>query len=321
MDYIRIIKIAIFMIVALLTPMSPGSFFTRLAYAQETTNVSVSAPIQVNSGEQFTIDVLVDPGTAIAGAQFDLAFDPLLVTVDSVAEGNLLSQDGAATYFKAGTIDNASGNITGVAAVIITPGQAVSTQGTLATITLTAGTGGGTCLLNLSSIVVADIDGQSIPVSVDNGQVNINQLPVLESIGNKSVNEGELLTFPISATDPDGGSLTYSASNLPSGANFDPDTQTFSWTPNYSQAGVYPNIHFEVSDGSLADSADIIITVNQPYEDWDTNGDGVVNVLDMTLVGQHWDETGLIGWIQEDVNEDGMINVLDMILIGQHWTG
>jgi hypothetical protein len=115
--------------------------------------------------------------------------------------------------------------------------------------------------------------------------------------------------------------LTYSASNLPAGASFNTTTQTFSWTPRYDQAGIYPNVYFGVSDGTLTDSEDITITVLQLYEDWDVNGDEYTNVLDMILVGQHWDEVGLTGWIREDVNEDGTINVLDMILIGQHWTG
>jgi len=57
------------------------------------------------------------------------------------------------------------------------------------------------------------------------------------------------------------------------------------------------------------------------YVDWDVNCDDHVNILDMTLVGQHWGETGEPHWIREDVNRDGNINVLDMNLIGQHWTG
>ena len=132
--------------------------------------------------------------------------------------------------------------------------------------------------------------------------------------------EGELLEFNISATDADGDQLVYSASNLPEGASFDPNTQTFSWTPRYHQAGVY-TVHFEVSDGELTDSEDVTITVVQIYEDWDVNGDGAANVLDMVLVGQHWGETGLTGWIREDASEDGTVNVLDMIIIGQYWTG
>jgi len=56
---------------------------------------------------------------------------------------------------------------------------------------------------------------------------------VLDSIGAKSVDEGELLEFTITATDPDGNDLTYSASNVPAGAGFDPITQTFTWTPGF----------------------------------------------------------------------------------------
>ncbi|MFA5375263.1 MAG: S8 family serine peptidase [Dehalococcoidia bacterium] len=54
---------------------------------------------------------------------------------------------------------------------------------------------------------------------------------------------------------------------------------------------------------------------------WDTNCDGSVNVLDMILIGQHWDQEESAGWIPEDVNNDGTVNVLDMILVGQNWTG
>jgi PKD repeat protein len=67
----------------------------------------------------------------------------------------------------------------------------------------------------------------------------INRAPVLAPIGDKSISEGSLLEFTISASDPDGDSLTYSADNLPTGATFDPATRTFSWTPDYGQASSY----------------------------------------------------------------------------------
>jgi len=84
----------------------------------------------------------------------------------------------------------------------------------------------------------------------------------LNPIGNKTIDEGNLLQFTISASDPDGDALTYSATNLPKAASFSPSTRTFTWTPDYEQAGIYHNIHFEVSDGSLTESKDITITVN-----------------------------------------------------------
>jgi hypothetical protein len=148
-----------------------------------------------------------------------------------------------------------------------------------------------------------------------------NLPPVLAYIGNKSANKEELLQFTISATDPDGDNLTYSAFNLPSGANFNPSTRTFSWTPASGQAGNYTNVRFRVSDGSLTDSETLTITVNETYEDWDVNTDGMVNVMDMIQVGQHWEEVGAPGWIREDVNKDGTVDVLDMSIIGQNWTG
>ncbi len=90
---------------------------------------------------------------------------------------------------------------------------------------------------------------------------NVNRSPVLSAIGNKTVNEGVLLTFTLSGSDPDGDMLTYSATNLPSGATFNAATRVFSWTPGFAQAGTYSNVHFQVTDGSLVIAEDITITV------------------------------------------------------------
>jgi hypothetical protein len=75
-----------------------------------------------------------------------------------------------------------------------------------------------------------------------------DQPPVLDSIGSKTVNEGQTLTFTVTGSDPDTGQvLTYSASNLPSGATFNPATQTFTWTPASGSAGTY-QVTFTVTD-------------------------------------------------------------------------
>jgi hypothetical protein len=81
-----------------------------------------------------------------------------------------------------------------------------------------------------------------------------NQPPVLDPIGSKSVDEGTLLTFTVTATDPDGDSLTFSASNVPTGASFNPSSRVFSWTPAFGAAGDY-NVQFSVTDnGTPAES-------------------------------------------------------------------
>ncbi len=150
-----------------------GLLPVSLASAEGSVTVSVSVPGQVNPGEQFTVEIVVTPEVAIAGMQFGLSFDSSLVTVDSVVEGDLLSQGGAATYFSSGTIDNVAGTIHGVAGAITVPGEVVSTPGTFATVTFTAGTQGGTSPLTLSGVIVGDIDGQPVTVNVVSGQVSV----------------------------------------------------------------------------------------------------------------------------------------------------
>jgi hypothetical protein len=91
----------------------------------------------------------------------------------------------------------------------------------------------------------------------------VNEPPVLESIGNKTINEGGSLEFVVAAADPDpGDSLTFAAANLPAGASFDPATRTFLWTPGYDQAGNYENIEFSVMDNGEPMEVDVeLITV------------------------------------------------------------
>ena len=92
-----------------------------------------------------------------------------------------------------------------------------------------------------------------------------NNPPVLASIGDKSIDENQQLTFTLTSTDPDGDSLTYSATNLPTGAVFTgngDNTAIFSWTLDYEDSGTYSNIHFKVSDGTDTDSETITITVS-----------------------------------------------------------
>lgn len=86
--------------------------------------------------------------------------------------------------------------------------------------------------------------------------------PLLAPIGDHTIDETIAFALTVSATDPDNPEdLAFSASNLPPGATFDPATRTFRWTPAAGQAGAYPGVHFEVSDGTFTDSEDIILTV------------------------------------------------------------
>jgi subtilisin family serine protease len=78
-------------------------------------------------------------------------------------------------------------------------------------------------------------------------------------IGAQAVAERSLLTFALSAPTL-GGTISFTASSLPSGAIFDP-TGIFRWMPGPDEAGFYPAVHFAASDGINTVSEDVDITV------------------------------------------------------------
>ena len=78
--------------------------------------------------------------------------------------------------------------------------------------------------------------------------VDANNAPIVEQLAAHNIKVGELLSFSVSAYDPNGDSLTFSALNLPPDATF--SDRTFRWTPAADQVGTYRDVTFEVSDGT-----------------------------------------------------------------------
>ncbi|MEW6683698.1 MAG: kelch repeat-containing protein [Nitrospirota bacterium] len=113
---------------------------------------------------------------------------------------------------------------------------------------------------------ISDTAGK--PLATTTQSFTTNHPPVLAPIGNRVVNEGQVLQVTLSATDVDGDELTVSAVDLPQGATFDPAIRTFSWTPGFSVSSPTANnffdVLFTVSDGQVGgtDSETVRITVN-----------------------------------------------------------
>ncbi len=99
------------------------------------------------------------------------------------------------------------------------------------------------------------IDLASVRIQVN----NTNRPPVLAPIGAREVSENAQLSFTISATDPDGDEIEYSAYGLPRGAEF--ENGTFFWRPDYNQADVY-YVLFVARDELGIDLASTRIQVN-----------------------------------------------------------
>ncbi len=108
---------------------------------------------------------------------------------------------------------------------------------------------------------VADPSGAMSSLSVLLHVAHVIRPPVLNT-PNHQATLGVPLSFPILATDLDAGTtLSYSAINLPSGAQINPQTGQFQWTPGPSQAGDYV-VTLQVSDGQATSTQNILIVAS-----------------------------------------------------------
>lgn len=81
--------------------------------------------------------------------------------------------------------------------------------------------------------------------------VGNNHPPVLASIGDIVINDGETRTIGVTATDSDDDALTFTAANLPSFASLTDHgdgTASLALTPGDGDVGVYPNVTITVND-------------------------------------------------------------------------
>jgi hypothetical protein len=103
---------------------------------------------------------------------------------------------------------------------------------------------------------------QALYQSTQPPPIRTNSAPVWSSAPVQVAQRNRTLTFTVSASDPDGDSVVYSAHDLPSGAMFDQTTQTLRWTPTVSQNGLY-QLKFLASDGLLTSTQIVNVTVGR----------------------------------------------------------
>ena len=173
--------------------------------------VSVSpSDLSVVFDETFNIDVYCVPGQLIKSFEFRLSFDPSLLQVDSIVEGDIFN--GYSTFFNSGTIDNVAGSVVDVYGLIIGSGS-VDTPGSLANITFTAQFSSGSYNIDLYDVGLTN-ETDYVNVVVNNGSVSVssgNSNPNIPSTPSGPISR--LIdvsgTYSTSAMDPDGDQVQY----------------------------------------------------------------------------------------------------------------
>lgn len=149
-----------------------------------------------DAGRPFLLNVSIDQeGSEIAGLQMNIMFDPAIVTVNNVIEGDLLRKGGLRTFYNEGIIDNSAGIVRNNFNAIIGPYN-VSDPGTYASISL-MGIGEGRTNINLSGVKISDPGGQEVAYSVSNGSVNIRSAVRVSTDrggGSESTGESGIIT-------------------------------------------------------------------------------------------------------------------------------
>ena len=144
---------------------------------------------------------------------------------------------------------------------------------------------------------------------------HIPEITLFEPADGSTFEEGSIIGVNVAATDADGDSLSYIIEI--DGVQVSTST-SYSWTTDYESAGTH-TIKVTVSDGTDEVSSSGTITITDLQPRWDVNEDGIVNVLDITLVGQNYGQTYTGDLPRWDVNQDGTVNIQDLSIVSGHF--
>ncbi|MFW5691000.1 MAG: Ig-like domain-containing protein [Chloroflexota bacterium] len=168
----------------------------------------------------------------------------------------------------------------------------------------------GTLLLGFTSngngsgqvtVQATDSGGLSVSDTFNVTVTPVNDGPMLNMVGNRTVAAGAVVNIPLSAVDIDSADLTFSVSGAPgfvSVANDGAQTATLTIAPPLDSAGTYPGVVISVTDGELGDSETITITITQTNQPPVAIGQSLTTQedtpLDFSLMGSDPDGGSLI---------------------------
>ena len=125
------------------------------------TTFNFQAPVQASAGSSFTLALNVLPDQAISSIPFTIAYDPKLIEVTEVNEGDFMRQGGAASTFTT-KIDAATGRVFGT--VTRGSGDGASQTGTLLTLNVRALTANAAATVQLIAVSAIGAGGRSVTV-------------------------------------------------------------------------------------------------------------------------------------------------------------
>lgn len=246
----------------------------------QTTPVTLTLPtVNATVGQTLSVDLMIDTTAATRAAQFGLTFDPAVLRCNSITEGIFYSNWAAA-----------NGAITFVFPTPVCDN--VNGVVTIMGIIILGGSGGPTGQGVVATYHFTVIGNGVSPLHLTDVIV-ADDSPEAQPLPT-TVIDGEVFVG-VTPTSIPSTTITPTLTQTPT------PPLTTSPTPTINSTG-----------GPSTTPPPPVVCLAA-----DVNGDGVINVLDLSLVGEKFLQTGSPGWIPEDVIPDGEINVLDLSRVGE----
>jgi|SaaInl7_200m_RNA_FD_contig_91_98088_length_10095_multi_8_in_0_out_0_2 hypothetical protein len=203
-------------------------------------------------------------------AKIQISYPVIKITVESVDAGD--NQIPAVVQLQDGVTTKGPKATPYVVTMVDAPGKVLDVRGVLGDRDL-----GFVSDVNVTNRDLVTIAG-GVPGTTPNAEpVNTARLgvkfavnvPVLATVGNQTLPEGQIVALPITATDGDGTFANLTALNLPPFAALvdnNDGTGVLTLSPSFEQAGVYPDVVIVATDEvdpDLADTETITITVTE----------------------------------------------------------
>ncbi len=112
--------------------------------------------------------------------------------------------------------------------------------------------------------------------------------------------------------DPNGSWLNVTMINTTSSQYYYHSSTAFSTAGNYS----YDIFLTDTSNNT--NTSNTVLFAMPP--NWDINIDRICDILDFVMISNHYNETGLLGWIREDADNNGHIHWIDFMVISNHFS-
>ncbi len=163
------------------------------------------------------------------------------------------------------------------------------------------------------------MDDSEIFSIIIEGQVN--QAPVIAPvIGNQSVEEGQTLVIPVTATDPDGDGLSFSGLNMPTFMTLVDNgggSATITLAPQVGDANLYSGVVVQVTDDASIPQGDSnIFSITVQVAVTDTDLDTIVDAIDNCITVPNpaqtdTDNDGMGDACDTDDDNDGLTDVFE----------